>query len=54
MNWIHEYIVNAKKVLHCYNNPLKDIENLNEKDRLEKEIPYLAFDFVNFDFHGFR
>jgi ubiquinone/menaquinone biosynthesis C-methylase UbiE len=32
------YILNSKKILNSYNNPLKKKENLKLKDRLEKEF----------------
>ncbi|MBN1996053.1 class I SAM-dependent methyltransferase [candidate division KSB1 bacterium] len=35
---IQDYVENSKKIRNSFNNPLKKIENLHKKDKLEKEF----------------
>lgn len=38
MQLLRNYLLNTKKVVHSHNNPLKKIENINKKNRLEREF----------------
>ncbi len=38
VNRFQEYILNSKKILRTFNNPLKRIENVDKKDTLERKF----------------